>query len=251
MQAHTHARSRSLVALAGLTALLGCASAKTIEPAGESSSAPFPRPERVLVFEFAVNAGEVGMNRGLVSDAERLGDSARQLTAEEDALGHKTAAALADEIARGLGELGIEAIHVRPDTELLGPALSVDGHFLSIDEGDRAERVLIGFGAGGTHVRIAVQLDSLVAGDFEPVYSFETEADSSKLPGAATPLGVGAVTGDIVRGAVVAGAKAVGSEELSDSVTADVKRTAHQIVREVARIYAQHGWLDPAKVPKK
>jgi len=251
MQARTHSFIRGQVALAALALALGCASAKTITPAGESSSAPFPRPERVLVFEFAVNAGEVGLNRGVVSDIEQASQSARQLTAEEDKLGHQTAAALAEEIARGLGELGIEAVHVKPETELLGPALSVDGHFLSIDEGDRAERVLIGFGAGGTHVRIAVELDSLVDGDFEPVYTFETEADSSKLPGAATPLGVGAVTGDIVRGAVVAGAKAVGSEELSDSVSADVKRTAHQIVREVALLYSQHGWLDPARVPKK
>ena len=60
------------------------------------------------------------------------------------------------------------------------------------------------------HLRAEVRIQTLDGGFFDTVHSFETEASGRDR----------------------------------------VERTAHEIVREVARFYASQGWLDPARVPQ-
>jgi hypothetical protein len=150
---------------------LGCASGDAVDPAGESTArVPMPMPERVLVFEFDVSAGET------------------QAEAQQ----------LAEAVVTGLAAIPIPGVHVLPSTSLTGPALAVDGSFLSLDTGLR------------DHLRAQVQLQALVGGYFEPLRRFETEATGQDR----------------------------------------VDHTAKEIVREVARFYADQGWLDPARIPK-
>ena len=74
--------------------------------------------------------------------------------------------------------------------------LSIEGQFLTIDEGNRTRRLVIGFGAGASHVRIAVQMLETIAGQHRLVEDFYTNASSSRKPGfGPTMAGVGAVAG--------------------------------------------------------
>jgi Domain of unknown function (DUF4410) len=62
--------------------------------------------------------------------------------------------------------------------EMAGPVtegqLSIEGQFLTIDEGNRTRRLVIGFGAGASHVRIAVQMLETIAGQHRLVEDFYT-----------------------------------------------------------------------------
>ncbi|HEX5065719.1 MAG TPA: hypothetical protein VFY49_06380 [Myxococcota bacterium] len=130
---------RASLSRAWLLALcaLACASGQVVEPDGQSSArVPMQMPERVLVFEFDVSAGDS------TSEAKQL----------------------ADAVVTRLAEIPIPGVHVLPSTPLDGPALGVDGSFLSLDTGMR------------DHLRADVQLQALVNGFFEPVHRFETEA---------------------------------------------------------------------------
>jgi len=130
---------KALCARAWIAALcaLACASGQVVEPDGQGSArVPMPMPERVLVFEFDVSAGE----------------------------NNTEAKQLADAVVTRLAEIPIPGVHVLPATPLDGPALGVDGSFLSLDTGMR------------DHLRADVQLQALINGYFETVHRFETEA---------------------------------------------------------------------------
>jgi hypothetical protein len=120
-----------------LICALGCATGQAVEPAGQSDARiPMPMPERVLVFEFDLSAGENA------SEAKQL----------------------ADAVVTRLAEIPIPGVHVLPTTPLTGPALGVDGSFLSLVTGVE------------DHMRAQVKLQSLIGGYFETVRRFETEA---------------------------------------------------------------------------
>ena len=86
----------------------------------------------------------------------------------------------------------------------------LQGQFLSVDEGDRTQRVWLGFGLGGSTLRIKMQ-----ARQGEVVVAEgEVQTTSSLKPGLLTSLGVGAATGSIGRAAAGGGGMAVGREAL-------------------------------------
>ncbi len=98
-----------------------------------------PRPERVLVYDFAVAPGEVRVDRGLVA-------------------------------------------------EIQGASLILEGEFLSIDEGNRAERVVIGLGLGRSEVRANVRVVEVTDAGARVLEQFRTAALSSANPGTATEV---------------------------------------------------------------
>ncbi|WP_447973699.1 DUF4410 domain-containing protein [Nitrospira sp. Kam-Ns4a] len=70
--------------------------------------------------------------------------------------------------------------------------LSITGAFLSIDEGNRARRLVIGFGAGGTAVKTRVVATLGTRSGPLLLQQFETVAESSKRPGMGPMAGMGA-----------------------------------------------------------
>ena len=77
-----------------------------------------------------------------------------------------------------------------PESE--GPYPVVRGELLSVDEGKRARRFVIGLGAGATEVKARTRVVMLVDGKETPVEEFTVSAKSPRTPGAAESLGVGA-----------------------------------------------------------
>jgi hypothetical protein len=60
--------------------------------------------------------------------------------------------------------------------------------FLSVDDGNRLRRAMVGFGAGQNDIQVAVSCDSLGAADLPPLYQAVEEADSKGMPGAVIKL---------------------------------------------------------------
>jgi hypothetical protein len=214
----------------------GCAGARV----GVTQQAPseVPQPDFLIVERFGVSPEDVKLDRGLSAQALR-GLKERPLNDEERKIGAAVATVMGDETVRLLRAAGIPAyLDSYAPTASRTTAL-LQGQFLSVDEGDRTQRVWLGFGLGGSKVQIKMQI--LQGGVV--VAEGEVQTTSDLKPGMLASLGVGAATGNIATAAAIGGGTAVASEALLVSVEADAKRAAKAVADRLIQGYKDRGWL--------
>ena len=130
---------------------------------------------------------------------------------------------------------------------------------MSVDEGDRLKRVLIGFGAGAGELKTVVEIYQMTAGGRRPLVSEEIEAKGGKMPGmlfavaaavgagpaglAVSPAATAGVSGSVGQAAAVSGGVNVAKELGPESLEAAAKRTVKEITKALSKIFAQHGWI--------
>jgi hypothetical protein len=233
----TNARRLSLIAIT-LIIVAGCAPT-TVRPTGTSSAAaPLPRPDRVVVYDFAVSLDDIKLNTGPAARVRRM--LGRESTSQEQAeTGRKVADKFADELVKAIGEMGLPAERAPRTPGVPQRTLAVDGQFVSIDEGNRARRMVIGFGAGATEVNTHVQVYMGMPTGAVLVQEFETRAESSKKPGAAVTMGAGAAVG----AGVAVGGAASGALETQAGVEADARRTARALAKQLGELFTRQGWI--------
>ena len=227
-----------LLMLGVTVAGFGCAGAR-VEVAQQAPS-DVPQPDFIIVERFGVSPEDVKLDRGLSAQALR-GFQERALNDEERKIGAAVATVMEEETVRLLRAAGIPAyVDSYAPTATRTTAL-LQGQFLSVDEGDRTQRVWLGFGLGGSTLRIKMQ-----ARQGEVVVAEgEVQTTSSLKPGLLTSLGVGAATGSIGMAAAVGGGMAVGSEALLVSVEKDAKQAAKAVADRLIQGYKDRGWLRP------
>jgi Domain of unknown function (DUF4410) len=213
----------------------GCASAKVSQT--KSTPGALPRPDMVVVFDFAVTSAEIKLDQGLMQKAMR-DDSSRSLSTEENQVGHLVANKLADELVKELRKEGIAA--VRPGSQLSPSRTTgfLTGQFVTIDQGNQTQRNMIGFGLGGTELRTRIQLSQ----EGQLVAEAETSTKSSLKPGMLVSAGAAGAAQSVVP-LVVGGAAVVVSEKFTATVEADASRTAKEIVKRMKNAYQARGWL--------
>jgi hypothetical protein len=145
------------------------------------SVAQFPKPERILVYRFAVSPDEIKLDRGINSQITRYINKTPR-TAEEKAVGWRMADSVAKHLVENIKSLGLRAELGEGDPPKTGNVFEIEGQFISIDEGNSAERVIIGFGAGRTEVKTYVQTYDISAGSRLLAGEFEVDAKSAAAP---------------------------------------------------------------------
>ena len=225
-----------LMMVATLTGF-GCAGARVEVTKKAPSDAP--QPDFIIVERFAVSPEDVKLDSGLSSRALR-GLKERALNEEERKVGAAVATVMEEDIVRLLREAGIPAYVDSYAPTATGTTALIQGQFLSVDQGDRTQRVWIGFGLGGSKLQMAYQL--LQGGLI--VAEGEVNANSNLKPGMLAALGVGAATGGIGMSAAIGGGMAVGNEALLASVEEDAKRAAKALSERIIRGYKDRGWLN-------
>jgi len=233
-----------------LAVAAGCAPTKVQQK--DMTVTRLPRPDRILVYDFAVSPDEVKLDTGLSADImhkyeEHKGTSR---TAEEIKVGHKVADALAEELVKKIRSYGLMAERAFGLPSGKGKILMVKGQLLSIDEGNRTERVAIGLGAGRTSVQANVQVYELTAQGMQQVDTLRGTAKSGGKPGMAEMMGVGAIAGHLLASTVVSGALAGGTEMTSATVEADGKRLAENIAQDLGQFFIDQAWIPPDAVKK-
>jgi hypothetical protein len=121
-------------------------------------------------------------------------------------------------------------------------AVLIKGQLISIDEGNRTERVVVGLGAGRSDVRADVQVYEVTAAGRQLVDTVEVNAKSGLTPGMAETMGVGGLTGHLLVATAVSGGLHVVSESIGADVVADADRAAKGIAKQLARLFAEQGW---------
>jgi hypothetical protein len=203
-----------------------------------------PRPQRIVVYDFTATPGDVQLQSGL---GGRIKESMREaegtsIAEQQTKLQQDIAKLMTTQLVQEIRKLGLPV----ESAEMAGPVtegqLSIEGQFLTIDEGNQTRRLVIGFGAGASHVRIAVQVLETIAGQHRLVEDFYTNANSSRKPGFGPMAGVGAAAGaaTAVTAGVGLGTTAIMGAQDAES---DTKQAAVAITKELARFFAKQSWI--------
>jgi hypothetical protein len=106
-----------------------------------------PRPSMIVVYPFVTSGATVALNSGLLSRAL----AAVQATPEEqerEKVAQQVTEILTQKLVKRIQDLGMPA---QPSSAMMpaqGSILAIEGHILSIDEGNPTRRMLIGLGQG-------------------------------------------------------------------------------------------------------
>jgi hypothetical protein len=232
----------------------GCAKT-VVDSQYESAKWKLQRPSQIFVYDFAVTREQVHENTGFLQGTINDFKETTRL-AHEAEIAAEVRTVAADELVTGIQNLGLPAQRVSGSTPLPKGALGVTGQFLNVDEGNRARRLVVGFGAGESDVDIRIQLYSngLDQSGVEPetvptkLLEFQTHADSGSMPGAAVTGGAGAAAGAAV-GAVVGVNAAIGAaKSYRSSMGAMTAKSVEQAVNFLSEFFGRQGWIRSDKV---
>jgi hypothetical protein len=228
-------------AFAALAFVAACTSSQSqMETAGEM----MPRPQVVVVDTFAVSPDEVTLGEGLSTEIEEAIKARRGTSRTEQELqaGRQVADAIADKLVVEIQDTGLRAERGSAVPAGTQNALLIKGQLVSIDEGNRTERLIIGLGAGRSDVRTQVQVYEVTPTGSRLVDTIEVDAKSGLTPGMAETMGVGGLTGHLVVATVVSGGVHVADEAIGATVVADADRASKGIAKQLSVLFAQEGW---------
>jgi hypothetical protein len=189
------------VVLAGCGTMLGRATVNEQPTAGPPTSPP----TRIWVGDFPAAEGAVKRPGGIIGAAEELAAERPHLIGGGGLLGGEgplqrrtdadrpTAAGVSDQLAEAIvaglvaQNLGVPVERV-PAGEAPTSGWLVRGQLLDVDPGNRAQRAVIGFGAGEASTEVEVDVDSLDHGTPTTVLKIGGTSDSGKMPGAVVTM---------------------------------------------------------------
>jgi hypothetical protein len=190
-------------------AVLACVSCsqQRVAELSRYSGLPLPAPERIAVLDFATTPREVGLDQGIGARLLRAISSQSAMDEGRDAA-RATSSGLAEELVSHIRSFGLPAERVSSLQGIgSGRIAVVQGQLLSVDEGNRTRRTMIGLGAGRSSVTADAQLYYIEGGGRPRLLeSFEASADSGHAPGVAETKGVGMVASRLVTPATAGGA---------------------------------------------
>lgn len=234
-----------LSVLACSLALSACGSDTDAEVTNKMSKKDrknLPPPTQLLVYDFAVSPAEVSADSAAAGELRGAGDDPYN-NAQKTSLEHQIAAIVADKLVEDLKDLELPAMRWRGPAPA-GPGIyTIEGQFVTIDEGNAAMRMIVGFGAGGTEIKTLVQAYASEATGKRLLAEAEVSSESSSAPGLAATLPVGAaISGVATAAAIQTGVGAV--REINTDVREGAEETAEAIVELMKPRFEKLGWID-------
>ncbi len=215
---------RHLVVSLLLSLVVGCASATTRQTGELVEETSLPRPPVLLIYDFDVAPDDAPPS-------------------EEIERGRAVAKAFSEEVVTKLEAVGIPAQRATASTTVPLHAVVVKGQFVTIREGSRTRRMLIGFGVGSTMLRVEIQLYQIMESGLQRIKEVEGQARGSRMPGIAVSGGVAAATGSVVPLLVGGGMSVVrGVRGGIRGIKADVDRLAERFGYKMIVFYYREGW---------
>jgi len=225
---------------------ISCASSEMTARRRNVGDEQLPKPGRIIVYNFAATPGDIAADAAISGNYQRR---ATPQTLEQIQQGHKLGDIVARELVKEILKLGMPAERVKTGPSPGIGDLLIKGEFVSIDEGSRMKRMLIGFGAGAGELKTHVEGYQVTAQGPRYLGSGEIKAGGGKTPGMLVPVIGGAAAGRAGQSAVISGGMNVASELGPESMEAAAKRTAKLIAKELSKAFARQGWI-PADMAK-
>ena len=231
--------------LALALALAGCGSdtdADVTNKMSKKDRKPLPPPTQILVYDFAVSPGEIPADSAARSRLQGAGDDPYN-NVQRTQLEHQVAAVLAEELVEELQDLDLPARRWRGPAPAGVGVYTIEGQFVTIDEGNAAARMIVGFGAGGTELKTLVQAYVVEPTGKRLLAEATVDSESSSAPGLAATLPVGAAISGIATAAAIN--TGVGTiRELNTDVREGAEDTARAIVELMEPRMEQMDWID-------
>lgn len=225
-----------LVAAAGLCTAevpgTGRAQIKSIRTYSGASS--LAKPESIVVYDFATTADEVKLNSAMLSRIRtRVSESGEN---DRKTIAKKIAADFSESLIKDFEKTGIPVTRGIPGEPPPNNSVAVQGHFLTIDEGNRTRRMVVGLGIGASKVVAHVecylgQRDKVVM-----LTEFTAQSESARRPGAAETMGAGAAP-ELV-------AATSGISELKQGAESDTGRLAKATAKQIEKTFSTQGWIE-------
>jgi hypothetical protein len=223
--------------------MVGCAKT-TVRETSEVAASNLPRPDRVLIYNFAVSPQDIHENAAIFAKLERNLENKDQ-TAEEMQLGREVADALATELTQKIADMGLNPLRADQNMPVTQGSILVTGHFVKIDEGNRLRRNVIGLGMGQSSTDSDVRVLAPSPSGLQELIAFEAHADSGEMPGAAVMGPAGAAAGAGTAAVIATNAAVTGFKSYKSASAQQAKKMADKIGAELAKYFAQQGWINP------
>src|SRR5580704_12314310 len=205
--------------------------------ASYTGSSPLPKPAKILVYDFAINPDDIQVDKMQAMRPRHLitGDQ------KPDAIAASASKKYSTELVKALAKTGIPVEHVAKDTPASDNAMTVQGSFTSVKEGNNTERDTIGMGAGGADVQTKVDVHIKTPSDSVLFSQFQTDTTTAKNAGSAVPVAAGLNPGAAVAKSTVG--------DRRKNANAYASKTADAAAKEIIKSMAAQGWVktdDPA-----
>jgi hypothetical protein len=228
-----------------LAALAACGSDTDSEVTNKMSKKDrksLPQPAQILVYDFAVSPSEVAADSAAAARLKGAGDDPDS-NAARTSLEHQIAAIVSEKLVEELQDLDL------PARRWSGPApagvgiYTIEGQFVTLDEGNAAMRLIIGFGIGGTEMETLVQAYASEPTGKRLLAEATVSSESSSMPGLAATLPAGAaISGVGVATAISTGVGLV--REINTDVREGAEDTAEAIVELMEPRFEKLDWID-------
>lgn len=233
-----------LVFIVGLALVSVSSCARTNVENVDVKAAGLPRPQLIIVHDFAVSADAVALDSAIGARALEAVKGEPEVQAHIK-VGAEVAKVLTENLVKEIGsKFGIPTVSATNAGPVAGPSLQIEGQFLTVDQGNRLRRAVIGFGAGASEVRTMVQVFETTNEGRRLVEDFYTTAKSSRKPGFGPMAGAGAAVGTVATSAAVSAGVGIATAH-SQTVEGDAKATADEIVKILKKFFAEQGWIAP------
>ena len=230
----------TVVSMLALAVLAGCASSSVTTRRSYVGDEEIARPGRIIVHSFAATPDDIPADAAVAGHYDRR---ATPQTAEEIELGRQLGARVANELVKEILKMGMPAERAGSGPKPQQGNVVIKGEFISIDEGSRLKRMLIGFGAGAAELKTFVEGYQVTASGLRPLGSAEVEAGGGKMPGMVVPVIGGGIAGRAATSAAISGGLNVAQEIGPESLDSAAKRTAKEIAKVLEEAFKKRGWI--------
>ena len=216
----------------------GCASTK-VSDRQQFVTGPIPRPNTIIVQDFAASAADVPADSSLKHDVIDPGSQTPDQIAEGHYLGQKIASELVDKIR----EMGMPAVLASTGVTPQLNDIVLRGYLVSVEQGNTGARMIVGFGAGNSEMETIVEGLQMTANGLQKLGQGKVSAEGSKGPGAGLGAIGWAVTGSPAGLIVSGGMKVYGEVSGRSTLDGRAKDTAKEIASVLKKRFQEQGWI--------
>lgn len=232
----------ALLCLLGVVVVSGCTSTKITDREQLAKGEQLPRPNHILVYDFAATPAEVPADSAL---AQNFQLESQTQTEEQIETGRKLGAQIAAKLVEDIREMGMPATHAATRAVPELNDLVLRGYLVSVEPGSAAKRLTIGFGAGGSELTAAAEGLQMTAQGLRKLGSGTVQAGGrGKTPGTAVGAATFAATANPVGLIVTSGMKVYGEVSGRGKIEARAEEIAEAIANVIRERFREQGWID-------
>ncbi len=232
---------QGLTLLFAVVLMAGCASAEVTERRSYAGGEQIPRPGRIIVYDFAATPQGVAPNSAISGRYELV---QRPQSPQEIRLGQELGRRVAAALVKDILAMGLPAERAHTGQPPNIGNLVITGEFVTIDEGNRGKRMIIGFGSGAGELRTIVEKYQITAAGPRLLKSLGVRAAGGQGPGMAVPLIiVGGIMGRPLQAAAISGGINIIQELGPEKIQGAANRTAKAIAKELRTGFRRRGWI--------